>query len=105
MLRFKIESNLQPQWEEILVRQLHLILSPVLTDIKFGVIALYTQHDHSSNQKYYCCKFNGHGNNNTVFYAYTQHTEGRIAIRDAFSRVRREVIRRNRRLNLNSKTA
>lgn len=105
MLRLNVESQLQTEWEPILKRQLHLLLSPVLTNINFGTVNLYMQYDHSTNLNYFCCEFQGYGANNAVFYAFTQNTDGKIAIRDALSRIRRTIIRKTQRIISNTNVA
>ena len=94
MIRFNIEPQLNFEWRPIVTRQLHLMLSPVLHNVKFGDINLYRQHDQTTDLNYFCCEFQGYGAQNETFYAFTQNTDGRIAIRDALARIRRAIIRK-----------
>ena len=103
MIRFNVENQLQEHWEPILIRQLHLLLSPVLLNVKFGDISLRMQHDYVGKVNYFCCEFQGYGAQNEIFYAFTQNTDGKIAIRDALSRIRRTIIRKNQRTLLPTK--
>lgn len=103
MIRFNIENQLKTQWEPILVRQLHLLLSPVLINVKFGEINLHMQHDLPTEVNYFCCEFQGYGTQNEIYYAFTQNSDGRVAIRDALSRIRRTIIRKNQHAILRTK--
>ena len=105
MIRFNIDEQLKLHWDPILVRQLHLLLSPVLVNIKLGDIRLFRQHDQASRTSYFCCEFRGYGAQNEEFYAFAQSIDGRIAIRDALSRIRRSIIRKNQHAILRTKIA
>lgn len=105
MIRFNIEPQLKSEWEPVLSRQLRLLLTPVLANVKTGSIHFYTQIDPAVSETYYCCEFQGDGFSDEIFYAYTQNLDGRIAIRDALSRVRRAVIRKSQHAILRAKIA
>ena len=105
MINFNLEPQLKSEWEPILIRQLRILLSPVLTNIKTGSIHFYVQVDLSRGESYYCCEFQGDGYNQEIYYAFTQNMDGRIAIRDALSRIRRAVIHKSQHAMLRSKIA
>ena len=105
MIKFNVEPQLKSEWEPILNRQLRLLLTPVLANIKTGSIHFYIQIDPAQGASYYCCEFQGDGYTDEVFYAFTQNMDGRIAIRDALSRVRRAVIHKSQYAMLRSKIA
>lgn len=105
MINFNLEPQLKSEWEPILIRQLRLLLSPVLANIKTGSIHFYVQVDLSQGESYYCCEFQGDGFSQEIYYAFTQNMDGRIAIRDALSRIRRAVIHKSQYAMLRSKIA
>ena len=100
MIRFNFEPLLKTEWEPILTHQLHLILSPVLVNIKFANINVHMQPDHVENLRYFCCEFQGYGAHNEIYYAFSQNSDGKIAIRDALSRIRRTIIRKHQHARL-----
>ena len=93
MVHFNIDSQLRETWEPTLNRQLQLILSPLLSKIKQGNVNFRIEHDREAKTSYFCCEFQGYDSRKKLYYAYTQSTEGIIAIHDAFSRVRRTILR------------
>ena len=94
MIRLIIEPQLQTHWEPILTDKLNLFLSTVLLKIKIADIHFRMHQDPASKVSYYCCEFRGHGARNEKFDAYTQNSDGKIAISDAFSCIRRTIIRK-----------
>lgn len=103
MIRFNIEPQLEQQWEPIIVRQLHLLLSPVLVNVKSASIKLQMQYDESSKLNYFYCELYGYGIQHEVFHASTKNTDGKVAIHDVFSRIRRTIIRSNQHITLGEK--
>ena len=105
MIRFNVEPQLKPEWEPVLARQLRLLLTPVLSNVKTGSIQFYMQIDPAVNETYFCCEFQGDGYSNETYYAFTQNMDGHVAIRDALSRIRRAVIRKSQHAILRAKIA
>ncbi len=96
MIRFNIEPQLKAEWEPILDKQLHLILTPVLANIKFAYVNFYLQSSSSrKNLKCFCCEFQGYGGaQKETYHAFAENIDGKTAIRDSLSRIRRTIIRK-----------
>lgn len=103
MIQFNIEPQLEQQWKPIIVRQLHLLLSSALVNVKSADIKFQMQHDKSLNTKYYYCQLDGRSLQDDTYYASTKNTDGRIAIHDVFSKIRRSIIRSNKHITLDEK--
>ncbi len=96
MIRLHIEEELDSRWNRIINYQVDYLLAPIVENIKFSEINFYTCK--TAKQKYYCCDMLGEDLSGNNFQFKVKNSNGKIAIKDTVSRVRRELLRKNKKL-------
>ncbi len=96
MIRLQIEDGLDQSWHRTINYHVNYLLTPILKDIKSGEISFYTSKQ--SKSLYYCCDIIGKDIGGQEFLFSVRNTNGKTAINDTVSRVRREFLRKEKRL-------
>ena len=96
MIRLQIEEGLDSSWHQTINYKVNYLLAPVLKNIKSGEINFYTCKQ--SKSLYYCCDMLGRDTGGQEFLFSVKSSNGKTAINDTVSRVRREFLRKDKRL-------
>ena len=96
MIRLHIEEELDSRWRSTINYQVDYLLAPIVNNIKFSEINFYTCK--KAKHKYYCCDMLGEDQSGHKFQFTVKNSNGKIAIKDTVSRVRRELLRKDKRL-------
>ena len=96
MIKLQIENGLDESWHRTINYQVNYLLTPVLKNIKSGEINFYTCKQ--SRSLYYCCDMVGKDVEGQEFLFSVRNSNGKTAINDTVSRVRREFLRKDKRL-------
>ena len=96
MIKLQIENGLDASWHRTINYQVNYLLAPVLKNIRSGEINFYTCKQ--SRSLYYCCDMVGKDIGGQEFLFSVRNSNGKIAINDTVSRVRREFLRKDKQL-------
>ena len=92
-MQINIDGKLDRDWFEFIARQVDYYLARFSESTSITRLDFSTSYDHISNKNYYCCAVSGNGRLGSQFKVRTKNTDGKLAIIDTLSRVRREIIR------------
>lgn len=96
MIRLQIEEGLDNLWRSTINYQVNYLLAPFAKNIKFSEINFYTCK--KSKHLYYCCDMLGEDMSGHEFEFKVKNSNGKTAINDTVSRVRREFLRKDKRI-------
>ena len=96
MIRLHIEEELDKLWRRKINYQVNYLLTPIINNIKFSEINFYTCK--KSKHIYYCCDMLGEDLSGHKFDFKVKNSNGKTAINDTFSRVRREFLRKDKKI-------
>lgn len=97
MIRLTLEEGMEDSWQHSINYQVSYLLASVIDNIKSGEINFYTQR--KSQDLLFCCDMKGEDEFGNKFYFSMRNSDGKLAIKDTVSRVRRELTRNIRHIN------
>ena len=96
MFKIKVDDGLDNDWNDLISRQISYQLSYLNTNLVKGEVNFTLNNDDNPFNQYYRCKFKLKTRDGISYQVSTKHLRGEIAISEAISRVRREMMRRTR---------
>jgi hypothetical protein len=97
-LHIDIDPDLRAEWHAAIERQIALSLSQARGRLASARVRFSQVHQdpfgHVIGQPYRC-EFTGRGHDGELYRIQTQHSNGRVALSDAFARIRRYLARRD----------
>jgi len=100
MIKLQIEQGLENTWHHSIDYQINYLLAPVINEIKSGKVNFYTYKDScKSNDVLFYCNMTGKDKFGQKFHFSMKNSDGKLAIKDTISRVRRELMRKKKRMN------